>query len=167
MVILIFLKGKLSYLRSKQVSNYNLYKLGKRKRLQELLVSCKFEPLDAWLPPHYESATSVKQRAHEHQMRRSETTNKHSLLLSSLLSGSSSTGKISKNTSGDATSAMSQTIDKFNEHVVSDKAIADSVEAIIGAYLITSGPRAALQVESCWFIINFFLITERCIVDIL
>lgn len=48
-------EGKLSFLRSKQVSNYNLYKLGKRKSLQELIVSSKFEPLETWLPPHYES----------------------------------------------------------------------------------------------------------------
>ncbi len=33
---------------------------------------------------------------------------------------------------------------------MSDKSIADSLEAIIGAYLITSGPKAALQVMS-WF----------------
>ena len=50
---------KLSYLRSKQVSNYNLYKLGKRRGLHELIVGNKFEPLDSWLSPHYDSCLAM------------------------------------------------------------------------------------------------------------
>lgn len=46
-------EGKLSYLRSKQVSNYNLYRLGKRKGLAECMISNKFEPYENWLPPGY------------------------------------------------------------------------------------------------------------------
>ncbi|XP_064603433.1 endoribonuclease Dicer-like isoform X2 [Liolophura sinensis] len=46
-------EGKLSYLRSKQVSNYNLYRLGKKKGLPESMVSAKFEPNDNWLPSGY------------------------------------------------------------------------------------------------------------------
>jgi endoribonuclease Dicer len=46
-------EGKLSYLRSKQVSNYNLYKLGRRKGLPERMVPIKFEPSENWLPPGY------------------------------------------------------------------------------------------------------------------
>lgn len=46
-------EGKLSYLRSKQVSNYNLYRLGKRKCLAECMISTKFEPYENWLPPGY------------------------------------------------------------------------------------------------------------------
>ncbi|XP_060562889.1 endoribonuclease Dicer-like [Ruditapes philippinarum] len=46
-------EGKLSYLRSKQVSNYNLYRLGKRKGLAECMISTKFEPYENWLPPGY------------------------------------------------------------------------------------------------------------------
>jgi endoribonuclease Dicer len=46
-------EGKLSYLRSKQVSNLNLYRLGRRKILGESMIATKFEPHDNWLPPCY------------------------------------------------------------------------------------------------------------------
>ncbi|KAJ8955483.1 hypothetical protein NQ318_003584 [Aromia moschata] len=44
-------EGKLSHLRSKQVSNLNLYRLGKRKTLGEFMIATKFDPHDNWLPP--------------------------------------------------------------------------------------------------------------------
>lgn len=37
-------EGKLSHLRSKQISNYNLFRLGKDKGLGEIMVATKFEP---------------------------------------------------------------------------------------------------------------------------
>lgn len=46
-------EGKLSHLRSKQVANLNLYRLGRRKRLGEYMIATKFEPHDNWLPPCY------------------------------------------------------------------------------------------------------------------
>lgn len=46
-------EGKLSHLRSKQVSNLNLYRLGKLKMFGERMISTKFEPHDNWLPPCY------------------------------------------------------------------------------------------------------------------
>ena len=36
-----------------QVSNFNLYYLGKKIGLQEYLLSEKFEPTENWLPPGY------------------------------------------------------------------------------------------------------------------
>lgn len=89
--------------------------MGKRKGLQELIVSAKFEPLESWLPPHYCSSTILNSSGF-------------------LFSGTSSTSRF----------------DKYRDHCISDKSIADCVEAIIGAYLITSGPQAALKVMS-WF----------------
>lgn len=46
-------EGKLSHLRSKYVSNLNLYRLGRLKKLGEVMISTKFEPHDNWLPPCY------------------------------------------------------------------------------------------------------------------
>ncbi|XP_044014882.1 endoribonuclease Dicer [Aphidius gifuensis] len=46
-------EGKLSHLRSKQVSNLNLYRLGRQKKLGESMIATKFEPHDNWLPPCY------------------------------------------------------------------------------------------------------------------
>lgn len=46
-------EGKLSHLRSKQVSNLNLYRLGRKKVFGECMIATKFEPHDNWLPPCY------------------------------------------------------------------------------------------------------------------
>ncbi|GAB6029285.1 Endoribonuclease Dicer, variant 3 [Chamberlinius hualienensis] len=46
-------EGKLSHLRSKQVSNLKLYRLGRRKGFAHIMVATKFEPNDNWLPPLY------------------------------------------------------------------------------------------------------------------
>ena len=46
-------EGKLSYLRSKQVSNFNLYRLGKLKNFPSYIIASKFEPTENWLPPGY------------------------------------------------------------------------------------------------------------------
>lgn len=46
-------EGKLSHLRSKQVSNLNLYRLGRKKVFGESMIATKFEPHDNWLPPCY------------------------------------------------------------------------------------------------------------------
>lgn len=46
-------EGKLSHLRSKQVSNVHLYRLGRRRGLGGVMVATKFEPHDNWLPPGY------------------------------------------------------------------------------------------------------------------
>jgi dsRNA-specific ribonuclease len=131
-------EGKLSYMRSKHVSNYNLYKLGKRRGLHELLISTKFEPLDSWLPSHYDSVVSRQSQ-------------------SSSLSLFSKSKSIAAAHSSEVVNGQIMQFDKYKEHLVSDKSVADSVEAIIGAYLITSGPHAALQVSFFFF----FLVKRR------
>ena len=135
-------EGKLSYLRSKQVSNYNLYKLGKRRNIHEIIHANKFEPFDTWLPLHYDSVYS------------------NNLSFDQLFAAAFHK-LAAKNTpttqppppppTVPAPSSQQQTtFDKYKMHIVSDKSIADSVEAIIGAYLIKSGPKAALRVMY-WF----------------
>lgn len=119
------------------MSNYNLYKLGKRKGLQELIVSSKFEPLESWLPPHYHSSASLY-----------PTTS--GFLLSAPTASSSSSSSSSSQQQQEKQQQAANRFDKYRDHCISDKSIADCVEAIIGAYLITSGPHAALQCMS-WF----------------
>ena len=46
-------EGKLSYMRSKQVSNYNLYRLGKAKGLPSKMQVALFDPAINWLPPGF------------------------------------------------------------------------------------------------------------------
>lgn len=46
-------EGKLSFLRSRQISNINLHRLGQRIQLGQLMIASKFEPNDNWCPPSY------------------------------------------------------------------------------------------------------------------
>ncbi|CAI9730629.1 endoribonuclease Dicer-like [Octopus vulgaris] len=68
-------EGKLSYLRSKQVSNYNLYRLGRKKGLPERMVSAKFEPYENWLPPGY-VINEDRRRGPVHKVHISSSSNK-------------------------------------------------------------------------------------------
>lgn len=47
-------EGKLSFLRSRQISNINLHRLGQRINLGQLMIASKFEPVDNWCPPSYQ-----------------------------------------------------------------------------------------------------------------
>ena len=46
-------EGKLSYMRSKQVSNFNLYRLGKRKAIAKKMQVALFDPAINWLAPGF------------------------------------------------------------------------------------------------------------------
>lgn len=46
-------EGKLSYARSKEVSNTKLYKLGRKRGIPSLMEASKFDPHSTWLPPAY------------------------------------------------------------------------------------------------------------------
>jgi endoribonuclease Dicer len=53
--IFIFLSLNYSYARSKEVSNTNLFKIGKSKHLPSIMEASKFDPNVSWLPPGYVS----------------------------------------------------------------------------------------------------------------
>jgi endoribonuclease Dicer len=55
-------EGKLSFLRSTEISNANLYRLGKSKNLGDIMSATKFEPNDNWLAPGYYVASSTKKK---------------------------------------------------------------------------------------------------------
>ena len=46
-------EGKLSFLRSRQISNLNLHRLGQKINLGNLMITSKFDPNDNWCPPGY------------------------------------------------------------------------------------------------------------------
>lgn len=148
-------EGKLSYLRSKQISNFNLFKLGRRKGLGELMVASKFEPYDNWLPPNYMVPKGLEE----------------ALIESGIPSGSWNLGNwsdltqmsedeirkfIIEKTSGQnlekppcpaLSSINPSSLVPYNlltQHSIPDKSIADCVEALIGAYLVSCGSRGAL-----------------------
>lgn len=154
-------EGKLSYLRSKQVSNLNLYRLGKRKGLGECMVATKFEPHDNWLPPGYfvprelEEALidsgvpaghwnmadfpglhdlgseEIRQLVHERSEQIKQ--NKAEQLANELIS-----------VSNPQDLPIFIPYNLLTQHSIPDKSISDCVEALIGAYLTTCGPRGAL-----------------------
>uniref|UniRef100_A0A6G1SN96 Endoribonuclease Dcr-1 n=2 Tax=Aceria tosichella TaxID=561515 RepID=A0A6G1SN96_9ACAR len=109
-------EGKLSYLRSTEISNANLYRLGRSKNLGEIMSATKFEPNDNWLAPGY-SVADNDQASESNSLPKKKEIDK----------------------------ALAEVpYDLLRQHSIPDKSIADCVEALIGAYLTASGSRAAL-----------------------
>lgn len=158
-------EGKLSYLRSKQVSNYNLYRLGKRKSFAESMVSTKFEPYENWLPPGYVInnakrkgtvpkiiiASSSQCNSNGKPDQETKAGSEKKMFLSSncqfqqqrfyqeLAELNFSQDSESRNSGNHLIPYCLQT-----QHNIPDKSIADCIEALIGCYLTSCGRRAAL-----------------------
>lgn len=110
-------EGKLSYLRSTEISNANLYRLGRSKNLGEIMSATKFEPNDNWLAPGYSVADADQVSESNPSVKKKNEIDK----------------------------ALAEVpYDLLRQHSIPDKSIADCVEALIGAYLTASGSRAAL-----------------------
>ncbi|XP_075990086.1 endoribonuclease Dcr-1 [Anticarsia gemmatalis] len=114
-------EGKLSHMRSKQVSNLNLYRLGRNKRLGARMIASKFEPHDNWLPPCHKPPPTLHPSAH----------------------GDPQLDALNPDMPLDATGCFIP-YNLITQHSIPDKSIADCVEALIGAYLLECGPRGAL-----------------------
>ncbi|CAH2987847.1 unnamed protein product [Chilo suppressalis] len=113
-------EGKLSHMRSKQVSNQNLYRLGRARRLGARMTASKFEPHDNWLPPCHRPPHTQ----HSKEQNSEQNTNVPE-------------GTVDK-------SGCFIPYNLITQHSIPDKSIADCVEALIGAYLLECGPRGAL-----------------------
>ncbi|KAG8041648.1 hypothetical protein G9C98_002941 [Cotesia typhae] len=154
-------EGKLSHLRSKQVSNLNLYRLGRQKTLGESMIATKFEPHDNWLPPCYyvpreleqvfiksgvpsslwnQADIPLLQMINRNEMSQliKETEYKLDLMRIELDRNES------RETDEFDSLQCSIPYNLITQHSIPDKSIADCVEALIGAYLIACGPRGAL-----------------------
>ncbi|KAG8191987.1 hypothetical protein JTE90_002257 [Oedothorax gibbosus] len=148
-------EGKLSYLRSKQISNFNLYKLGRRKGLGELMVASKFEPYDNWLPPNYMVPKGLEEALIESGIPSgswnlgnwSDLTQMNEEEIRKFIIEKTSGQNLDKLPSPNLASANSSSLVPYNlltQHSIPDKSIADCVEALIGAYLVSCGSRGAL-----------------------
>ncbi|XP_048515053.1 endoribonuclease Dcr-1 isoform X2 [Athalia rosae] len=153
-------EGKLSHLRSKQVSNLNLYRLGRQKVLGESMIATKFEPHDNWLPPCYYVPRELEQALIESGVPANlwnqadipvlravnqneicqlvkETEHKLGIMRTEL----------DKNSNDYVTDFENLRCfipyNLITQHSIPDKSVADCVEALIGAYLIACGPRGA------------------------
>ncbi|CAK1554282.1 unnamed protein product [Leptosia nina] len=112
-------EGKLSHMRSKQVSNLNLYRLGRNKRLGARMIASKFEPHDNWLPPCHKPPPTLQPGISNDQ--------------------EDSEKRVPQDNTG-----CFIPYNLITQHSIPDKSIADCVEALIGAYLLECGPRGAL-----------------------
>ncbi|XP_017475087.1 PREDICTED: endoribonuclease Dcr-1 [Rhagoletis zephyria] len=158
-------EGKLSHLRSKQVANLNLYRLGRRKKLGEYMIATKFEPHDNWLPPCYfvpkeleKALIEAKIPPHHWKLVDLSSIKKlNSAEICALVrEKADKLGLFSdeSNYSEDASAVDESGEGKdftcfipynlVTQHSIPDKSVADCVEALIGAYLIECGPRGAL-----------------------
>ncbi|XP_043278022.1 endoribonuclease Dcr-1 isoform X2 [Venturia canescens] len=163
-------EGKLSHLRSKQVSNLNLYRLGRRKMLGESMIATKFEPQDNWLPPCYYVPKELEQALIESGVP-STLWNQADIPSLRALDPTEITqlvketehklGRMRIELDRNETRAINDLDDLqcfipynlITQHSIPDKSIADCVEALIGAYLIACGPRGALLFMA-WLGIN-------------
>ncbi|XP_068155954.1 LOW QUALITY PROTEIN: endoribonuclease Dcr-1 [Drosophila tropicalis] len=157
-------EGKLSHLRSKQVANLNLYRLGRRKRLGEYMIATKFEPHDNWLPPCYYVPKELEKALIEakiptHHWKLADLLdikNLSSVQICELVREKAEAlglGIEQRTPNGHHLDDSNESCNDFScfipynlvsQHSIPDKSIADCVEALIGAYLIECGPRGAL-----------------------
>ncbi|XP_060069957.1 endoribonuclease Dicer-like [Ylistrum balloti] len=161
-------EGKLSYLRSKQVSNCNLYRLGKRTGLAECMISTKFEPYENWLPPGY-VINETKRKGPVPHVVLSKTNGKVTPENSTEKTDGRKSQVDGKTLTEDEIDQQIKDIDQWQEveeqdmevnevkgvdiysyclqtlHSIPDKSIADCVESLIGCYLTSCGKKAALR----------------------
>lgn len=180
-------EGKLSHLRSKQISNYNLFRLGKNKCLGEMMVATKFEPSDNWLPPGFvipkgleqvlvelssqNSANVYDLNALKHlsldsiselDLRKEIEKRKAKCIISTAIKETGSDDEAGDQAYDNALASISKKnktrildlnglkdathipYNLLTQHSIPDKSIADCVESLIGAYLISCGTKSAL-----------------------
>uniref|UniRef100_A0A915PWG8 Uncharacterized protein n=1 Tax=Setaria digitata TaxID=48799 RepID=A0A915PWG8_9BILA len=162
-------EGKLSFARSKEVSNCNLYRLGRKHNLPSLIIGSKFDPNDGWLPPCYAPTSDFKAPNTLDAEERDK-------FIENVLEGKAVEGQepIKVPTGWDEADRNSQvrriadgieTIEfpknlttnwdgeeitplpynLLTQQSLGDKSIADAVESLIGAHLLELGPTAALK----------------------
>ena len=151
-------EGKLSYLRSKQVSNYNLYRLGKLKKFPSFMVAAKFEPTENWLPPGYavQSINFPPLNSAKNENKSEKSTMKRVESSAAITEMERFTKELEAASQVEETSDGTEGLIPYNlqtQHSLPDKSIADVVESLIGCYLITCSQRAALRFMS-WVGLN-------------
>ncbi|KYN37223.1 Endoribonuclease Dcr-1 [Trachymyrmex septentrionalis] len=174
-------EGKLSHLRSKQVSNLNLYRLGRQKMLGESMIATKFEPHDNWLPPCYYVPKELEQALIEsgvpsalwNQADIPTLQAMNPTEITQLVKETEEKLVIMKSELDKNESRLSNNLDNLRcfipynlitQHSIPDKSIADCVEALIGAYLIACGPRGALLFMT-WLGIHVLPTEEVCVIS--
>ncbi len=147
------------------MSNVHLYQLGRSRRLGERMVASKFEPHDNWLPPCYRVPRDLETALIESgvpstqwnasdlkgildKVESSFDGDKEELckLIRDKIIPSDGGRKDKESPSGAKAKDLPSFVpyNLLTQHSIPDKSVADCSEALIGAYLTTSGHRAAL-----------------------
>ncbi|GAB6031712.1 Endoribonuclease Dicer [Chamberlinius hualienensis] len=165
-------EGGLTTLRTGLVRNFNL--VSHAKLIPNILNGHEFQPRFSWLPPGFVVPKDLLNNLIEHQIpthlwvhadcndltnsitqdgnafkflldiRRGAVDKSRQIKPKKL----PATEKLNNDESG--SDSNEEFFDRYNKHLIGDKTIADSVEAIIGAVLVTCGRTAALRVIN-WF----------------
>lgn len=129
-----FDEGRLTRFRSRLIQNLNLYQQAKKKKLPEYLITSRFHCNKTWLPPcyvvedHIDEKNVIKKPKKKRNVENMEVVEESDNPLHLY----------------------------FKKQVISDKCVADSVEALIGCYLLSSGQLGALRFMA-WIGVNPFL----------
>ena len=170
-------EGKLSFARSKEVSNSRLFLLGRQRGIPVLMETLKFDPHVNWLPPCYASTSefhAVNPLDHsdlvEEQTQMAADGDKENASLAAELrmlkekddkesgwgalddenqhykcENGIETITFPQQTNSDIPDLPPMPYNMLTQQWISDKSIADAVEALIGAHLIQLGQEAALK----------------------
>uniref|UniRef100_A0A915DAQ4 Uncharacterized protein n=1 Tax=Ditylenchus dipsaci TaxID=166011 RepID=A0A915DAQ4_9BILA len=145
-------EGKLSFARSKEVSNSRLFNLGKRRKIPFLMEASKIRP-SLELDETDEQGNSFN----DNSSLTPRKDNEHSGTGWGEVNNGTENYKcedgvevitFSQNTKTEGSDLPPLPYNMLTQQYVSDKSIADCVEALIGAHLVALGPRAALKFMS-------------------
>lgn len=139
-------EGKLSELRSQLLSNLNLYWRGKKFGVADHMIASRFEPQQNWLPPGFVLPQALEDalvmsgvNGDSFDLRALQNLPLDIMSASQIVSSLSATRIAASSDSNAGVGYRLRT-----KQAVADKSVADSVEALIGAYLLCSGAGGAL-----------------------
>lgn len=140
-------EGKLSMARSRRVSNLNLFRLAKRHRLTNMIFSSAFNPRQMWTPPCFAFDNKDPNLTPlSTPCSRSDDKSGGSLApVSDAPGGASPLSAHPGQQNEDARRPKSKEEVHYLYHKLTDKGIADSVESLIGAYLVAGGISAGIK----------------------
>ena len=118
-------EGQLSAARARRVGNFSLFSLTKQKGITEKILSRSFDPTQMWVPPCFsfnENDPNLSQ---------------HPLCSTPPPSDELSTSHMERQ--------LSEVRKLYHSHRVTDKGVADCVESLLGAYLVSGGIEAGLK----------------------
>lgn len=140
-------EGQLSSLKTKQISNSNLRKLGIKMKVHEIINYGVFEPMATFLPPGFQVLEGLEEAYSNISPREKCLSLYGSIDKLKRLSGSQIETKLRQDNLPDnktETGEKRVIVSLRKTQYVSDKSIADCVEALIGAYVTSCGTKCTL-----------------------